>query len=257
MRRWWSPPAAWWSALPSRNRLQRGALLLTIVGLHLLFVLWLLRGPSSMPVARPAVSVFTITAPTGRRRAAPSMPRHVAHLPDSAVPVPMIRGRLPGGRAPAPGGVEASVAAAPAAPGCALARDAGRAIEQDPAAMAELGALPPAVRSASDAVMLWNGQWLEPGTLPATIDPGALRRVVTGVAAAAPEQCRLTATTGPEFIPVADGDRTVMIVVGSGIWQWADLVTATGDCMRAATPCSAAEQPAPDDQLFKRLQELF
>lgn len=107
--------------------------------------------------------------------------------------------------------------------GCALAHDLGVAIARDPLAMAELDSLPVGVRSSADAVMLWNGQWLDIA-LPPGLAGGATRRVTEQVVSAAASDCREAQISGPQFVPVPEAGRTVMIVIGSGNWRWAELL---------------------------------
>ena len=83
--------------------------------------------------------------------------------------------------------------------------------------------------------LCWNGQWLDLGGTAAGIGWGSLRRVVEQVVDAAPAECRNAEALGPWFIPIPEGDRTVTIVIGSGIWHWADLIASSADCPVAAS----------------------
>lgn len=155
------------------------------------------------------------------------------------------------------------VTAAPAASGsgtgagCGMAGVIGQAIAADPAAMAALDALPPGIRTEADAVMLWNGGWIDVGGAPpspqsvassfasqfpplatpgpsrsATMlpsfllsDPLApLKQTVVTALAAAPAECRALSVNGPQLIPIAEPSRTTMLVIGSGSWKWTDLI---------------------------------
>ena len=219
---------------------RRGALLLAVVALHLLLILWLASSPPSKRVTpSPAMSVFTVPLSIAHGAAVQPLRKKMAPPPTPRVAVLIVPAKLPIADASlSPTAVIASPGAETATAGCALARDAGQAIGQDPAAMAELDALPPGIRTSTDAVMLWNGQWLDLGSMPAGIDTGALRRVVEQVAADAPAECRDAEATGPQFIPIPERDRTVMIVVGSGAWHWADLIAPPADCAPGgAEPC--------------------
>ena len=143
------------------------------------------------------------------------------------------------------------VPAAPAASGtgtgagCGMAGVIGRAIAADPAAMAALDALPPGIRTEADAVMLWNGGWIDVGGAPVSARPQSLvpspvpslltkilesdplaplKQSVVAALAAAPADCRNLEVSGPQLIPITEPARTTMLVVGSGIWKWADLI---------------------------------
>lgn len=234
----------------SRGYLPRRAiLLLAIVAVHLLVILWLASGDRPPRVVPPAgLSVFTVALSSGQGASAQRTQKKAMPPPAIPVPVVIVPGKLRRDAAPSFEAVSAPLEADASAGGCALAREVGQAIGQNPAAMAELDALPPNIRTSADAVMLWNGQWLDPGIMPAGIDTGSLRGVVEQVVAHASPECREAKASGPQFLPVPEGDRTVMIVVGSGTWRWADLIAPPADCPPTATgTCSttdATPQPA-------------
>lgn len=112
--------------------------------------------------------------------------------------------------------------------GCSVANAIGAALIADKDAMAELASLPTGIRSDADAVMLWNGAWLDAApeaqelmdqsTIP------ELRRVVTVAVEALPASCAQVENVGPQLIPIAEPGRTTMVVIGSGVWQWAALI---------------------------------
>ena len=218
------------------NRVGRAVLLIAIVALHLLLVFHLASHSPPEPNARPAVlNVFTVPLSSGRGASSPPIKQTVAS-PAHRFPVVIVHPRSPTAT-DSPPSEEADVMpqSGVAAGGCALARDAGDAIQRDAAAMAELDALPPAIRTSADAVMLWNGEWLDQGAMPGGRDAGALRRVVEQVVADAPVDCREVEAIGPVFIPIPERDHTVMIVIGSGTWRWAQLL---------ASPAASAHQPS-------------
>jgi hypothetical protein len=100
--------------------------------------------------------------------------------------------------------------------------------------MAELEALPAQARTQADAVMLWDGGWLQSASAlsPAPADTpngsvltlGQLRRVVEQELRKAQTECRNAMVTGPQFIALPGVRRTTIIVVGSGQWRWEDLL---------------------------------
>lgn len=117
--------------------------------------------------------------------------------------------------------------------GCGMAGVIGQAIAADPAAMAALAAVPAGVRTDADAVMLWNGGWLDVGgapplsLLPTMLqsDPlSALKQTVIAALAASPPECRDLSVSGPQLIPILEPGRTTMLVIGSGMWKWTDLI---------------------------------
>ena len=108
--------------------------------------------------------------------------------------------------------------------------------------MAQLATLPPEVRSRADAVFIWNGEWLihsgappvVTSAAPAAIDSPLQRTIESAVASAATE-CRAAPMTGPAFIAVQEGTKTTMLVVGSGIWRWDQVMTS--ECEAPTNPC--------------------
>ena len=138
-------------------RVGRAVLLIAIVVLHLLLVLRFASRPTE-PTVRPSVlNVFTIPSASGHGTSAPPAKQKQAERPRH-VPVVIVHRRSPiVTESPPSANAEAAPHAGVAAGGCALARDAGEAIEHDAAAMAELDALPPTIRTSADAVILWNG----------------------------------------------------------------------------------------------------
>ena len=225
---------------PATDRPGRRSGLLASGALHLLVLLalfWFATRPPADPAApRRGESLIALGDSSGERKPVPP-PRPVrrpAHaVARTTIPVLAEPDLEPAGAA----GQE-----------CALAQQAAEAIERDPVAMAELAALPPGVRSPADAVMLWNGEWLNAGALPAGIDPDSLRRVVEQVVAAAPAECRETVSTGPQFIPVPEKERTTMLVIGSGAWRWSDLTAAPAQCpAQAGAVCPPVPSPATID----------
>ena len=238
---------------------RRAILLLTFVGLHLLLIVWLASNPPSKEIVRPAtLSVFTVLPLSERDASAQPVQKRVV---PPATPVPDLPapGRLPTPEAaPLSSGATATVSAGVAAGGCALAQNVGEAIGKNPAAMAEIDGLPPDVRTSADAMMLWDGEWLGSGVAPADIEIGVLRQAVEQVVADAPAECRNAETTGPQFIPVPEGDRTLMIVIGSGTWHWADLIASPADCLSAPpSECLTRGEPITNDQSIGEKRDYF
>ena len=136
--------------------------------------------------------------------------------------------------------------------GCNMAMVVGKSISESPEAMAAVAALPQRVRSDTDAVMLWNGAWLDTGQAPGlSLVPGlpallgqdpvsTIKTVILAAITAAPPECQGVETLGPQLIPVAEAGRTTMLVIGSGAWRWATLLEP--EPIPAALP--GAAQPA-------------
>ena len=238
----------------TRYYLGRGALMLTIVAAHLL-ILWLvllLTGFTGSPLPRAkTLAVFDVSEV--EKPDAPAKPAKQVQVskirPQLLVPTTL------------------TVAAPPAAAGsgtgegCGMAGLLAKGISENPAAMAAVAALPKAVRSDADAVMLWNGAWLDTAqgsafsVLPILSamtgqDPvTALKTVILATLAAAPAECREVESLGPQFIPIAEPERTTMLVIGSGAWRWSTLLEPELDPL--ASP--GADQFAGADRLAAAL----
>lgn len=230
----------------STQRPLRVALLLAIAAVHLLMILWLMTRPPDERSASKEGGTLILFAPTSGKSPA-SAPRKQTEPPRTtkSTPVPPPPIEMP---SVLPTVAQVAGAAEPStiggSGGCQLAADAGAAIRLDPAAMAELAALPPGVRTEADAVMLWNGRWLGDASSPAppTNPPpaGELRRVVETVVAAAPAECRDAAAIGPVFMPIPETGRTTMLVIGSGKWRWSDVLGPEVCRPEAGNSCPAS-----------------
>ena len=231
------------------RRRPRPALLLAIVLAHLLVIAWLVTRPAEKIVAKRGGTVLALSnfAPE-KPPSAPPRPLVVRPLikPVLIVPVPEPAADID----PSPA---ASAAVAGVAGKCTLVNDTRDAIMHDPAAMAELAALPPGVRTEAGAVMVWNGAWVElavPASLVSgnTAAPDALRMAIVKVIETTPAQCREEPVVGPVFMAIPEAARSTILVIGSGIWHWGDLLGETATCvLSAATNCS---KPGGDRPIF-------
>lgn len=219
----------WSDGRDARFYLRRSALLLAIVAAHLL-ILWLallLTGFTGRPPPRAkTLAVFDISEV--EKPDAPAKP--AVHV--------QVSKRRPQLLVQTPLTIDAPPAAAGSGSGlgCGMAGLLAKGISENPAAMAAVAALPREVRSDADAVMLWNGTWLDSsqsaalGDVPVVSaltghDPvTVLKSVILTTLAAAPAECREVASLGPQMIPVVETSRTTMLVIGSGQWRWASLL---------------------------------
>lgn len=223
--------------LSHRERARRGALLMLIGALHLLAILWLasqsvLRAPQHEMVTNllniastRETPTFVAVAPT--ERVEPVVPS-VSPIIVARSPASLTRD------APAMSADAMTDGSGTADGGCALAQEVGDAILANGGAMAELEGLPSQARTQADAVMLWDGAWPDYVPFNATSSngvslAGALRAAVERTIAAASIECRDALVAGPRFIALPGALRTTTIVVGSGQWQWAQLLDSGGD----------------------------
>ena len=217
-------PSAPGSAIERRARTRRATTLSAVVGGHLLLLALLLS--TRPPVAPPQVGGSLQTFVVSEKRGAPAAPSAAEPRETPAPepkPSPIV---LPTPPLP-PGGAQTSGTTAGTGViegGCAVAAMLGRAIETDPAALAALLALPPEARTTADAVLVWNGTWLPAPLADGTDSLNGIRQIIEQSFAASPPECVEATIAGPQFIPVAADNRTIMLVVGTGSWRWKDLV---------------------------------
>ena len=114
-----------------------------------------------------------------------------------------------------------------AAGGCAALPLIAKALVADPAALAAVLGAPPETRSVADAVVLWNAGWATAAGTPNTPLAPA-RSVVEQSLRSLPDSCLDEPVAGPRLVPVADGDRTMFMVIGSGNWTWRQLLDDPG-----------------------------
>ncbi len=209
-----------------------------------LALLWLVLHLSglAMPLVPPERALTTVEIADVPVASAPAKPVPVPPVPVLNPPV-----LLPSALKVA---AQPSVSGSGNGAGCGMAGVIGRAIAADPAAMAALAAVPAGIRSDADAIMLWNGGWLDVGGPPVPMllptmvqsDPlAALKQTVVTALAAAPPECRELGVSGPQFIPIDEPGRTTMLAVGSARWKWADLMDPVVMPTGADVPASAAE----------------
>ena len=87
-----------------------------------------------------------------------------------------------------------------------------------------LGLMPPGVKSVANAVLLWDGRWIDGETVGgATVFDPIHTAVVAGVSNA-PAACQMELVRGPRLITVGDSHNTTVLAFGSGEWRWADVL---------------------------------
>ena len=197
------------SSLPFERRTAQRAVAVSIsAALHLavlLALIWLTLAP---PVARRQ-SVLSVLDLTGQAQAAQ------APVTTAAVKIPLTSPR----RSPLPAAVPdaATSVQAAAAEGisCPIASDLQAALLADPAAVAELAAIPETDLSVAGAIVLWPGTPEQARPVLPAVDAVILSRT----SAASPD-CLEAPQTGPDFLFLPLGQRTISIAIGSGQWRW-------------------------------------
>ncbi len=196
-------------------------LIVAIIYALLILAAWTLMSGRNLSAARRISNLAAIDISRDVPEPdAPAKPAIVPPVPDSHM-IALIPTKLLVEAAP-------PVAGSGTGQGCSVANAVSAALVADKDAMAELAALPGDVRSDADAVMLWNGAWLDtdPATqmqMASTPIP-ALRRAVSDAVLALPAECQEVEMAGPQLLPIPEPGRTTMVVIGSGVWRWSSLI---------------------------------
>ncbi len=202
--------------LPTLQR--RHLVLAPILAAHAALLGWIAADRLNATPARPeaALAVFDVLpTPTP----APSSPTPMVPLPVSEiVPPPLVTPPivpLPVSLPPA----AATALPAPVAGSCDLTDTVQAALRADPTARSALGEMPPQAHSVANAVMLWDGRWIDGGK---ALD--RIRTIVLATLRAASADCREATQAGPRLIVIA-GHPDFVLALGSGRWRWGDLDT--------------------------------
>ncbi len=120
-------------------------------------------------------------------------------------------------------------AATPASGSPGAACDIGGAVQvalrSDPAAHQAVTLIPRPDRSAANAVMMWNGQWIDPAEVGGAASFSTVRTSIRQIVAAADPGCRDQELVGPRFMLIPDAEGAMIVVaVGNATWRWSDLL---------------------------------
>ncbi len=113
---------------------------------------------------------------------------------------------------------------APGGAGCVLTENVQANLRADSSVRQALALIPASARSVSNALLLWDGQWIDASAVggPAALDP--IRVAVAATVRAASADCRKAAVTGPRLLFVDTGSQTQILAFGSGQWTWDQLI---------------------------------
>ena len=184
--------------------------------------------PSSRPSPAAAPRAAAPAPPKPPRPPDPIKPRSVLAVVSDILSIPLPEQSVtptPLVAAPSPA-VAKAMAQAAGAPGaaCDIGGAVQSALQSDPETHGALLLIPRDARSAGHALMVWNGQWIdpaEPGAIAALIN---LRAAIRQIVAAARPDCRDQDIVGPRFMLVPDADSTIVVVFGDASWRWSDLL---------------------------------
>lgn len=108
---------------------------------------------------------------------------------------------------------------------CATLAAVSKAIVDDPAAVTAVVQAPPETRSIAEAIVMWNAGWTSAAITPDS-PLGPARAIVEQSLLSVDDGCLDEQIAGPRLIPVPvpDGQHTMFLVFGSGMWTWRELV---------------------------------
>ena len=118
---------------------------------------------------------------------------------------------------------------------CQLTAWLQQALQADPQVQAALPAIPKPARSVANAIMLWDGGWVDPRP-NATNGVTAIRLAVIAGVRSAPAACQAQVVRGPELIILTQGADSTILAIGSGEWRWGDLLASDYQLTALAAP---------------------
>ena len=108
--------------------------------------------------------------------------------------------------------------------GCDIGGAVQTALRSDPAAHRAVQLITMRERSAANAMIVWNGQWVSPTDIGEVSPFGILRTVIRQVVVSVSPDCREQVIVGPRFMLIPDLEVTIVVVVGNASWRWSDLL---------------------------------
>jgi hypothetical protein len=188
-----------------------------VVALHLCFIILALAARSAMkpPAALPGALTVVSLADAASATPPPPLPLPSKIIEQGPVSEFVVAAE------------EDSAAEAPGASGCTTLEAVSKALLADAAALNAVLAAPPDTRSIAEAIVVWNAGW-SPATSSVAAPLGAVRASVTTSLASVEDNCLDEAIAGPRLIPIPAGQRTMFVVIGSGNWNWRQLLQPAG-----------------------------
>ena len=188
---------------------------------------WMVGAPIALGHAAVIAAMLAGGPPVARGQAAPAMSLYAVAESPAMPATPSIEFQL---QAVAVEqdipllDIDRTAAASSAEGACDLTDTVQDSLRRSSTVRAALDELPRNERSVANAVMLWDGQWIDGASPGARAALGKIRAVVTAAVAAASAPCRAATQSGPRLISVAGAPDTVL-ALGSGRWRWDDLAS--------------------------------
>jgi hypothetical protein len=127
--------------------------------------------------------------------------------------------------------IESTPATAPSMPAqtaggarCQLLENLKFGLQSNNAVKAALLLIPKKSLSVANAILLWNGRWIDEADVggAAVLDP--IQQAVAQTVSLTPPDCQSELLHGPRFIALGDAHDTMVLAFGSADWRWSDLL---------------------------------
>lgn len=223
-------------------RSRRAAVLTGVAVIHaaLLTLAVTVAHSDPQPRFRPSLTVISIDASKAVAKVAPSLPAKTPALQPALAPA------LSPETTP-------SAATTGTAESCPTLDAVSQGILADQAAVAAVASAPSDTRSIADAIVIWNAGWSASTDVMA--DPSAplaaVRSAVLTSLGTVDPGCLDQQIEGPRFIAIRVGERTRLLVFGSGAWTWSQL-TSESIGLPTTTGDEARREPSGTAVLIKR-----
>lgn len=200
---------------PLNSRAQRLGTIGAVVLLHVVLLgLFLTAGSdaSALKPQSPSLSLIDVAVAEATPQSAPPPPPALPSKVALAQSPPE-----PPSTAPSP-----TAAAAPGG-GCATLASVSAAINGDALATTGIRSAPQDLQSMSGAVVVWNAGWSSGARGPD--EPlQAVRRVIEATLRTIDSACLEEQVAGPRLVAIPIGDRSMYVVLGSGMWTWRQML---------------------------------
>lgn len=107
---------------------------------------------------------------------------------------------------------------------CAIPERLQQALTSDATVGAGLRLVPPQARSVANAILVWDGSWVDERGLGGPDAIGPLRSAIAAQVRSLPPKCRELDLAGPRFLVFPSGQGPTVVALGSGLWRWSDLI---------------------------------
>lgn len=97
-------------------------------------------------------------------------------------------------------------------------------LTEDAVVTAALAEVPRKARSVANAIMLWDGDWIEPDALGEGRALPPIQAAIISIIRGAPADCHAQIVLGPRLISIPDAQGATLLALGSGAWKWEDLL---------------------------------